>query len=68
MTIAETAAKTCDAAVAAVDMARTKQGPIVVDVSAGLAIAEFERLTGVALGDAVIAHIEHVVRLRAGRG
>lgn len=65
--IAETAAKALDVAVAAIDITPTKQGPMVVDVSAGLAIAEFERLTGEALGEAVIVHIEQVVRARAGR-
>ena len=66
--IAETAAKALDVSVAAIDIASTRQGPLVVDVSAGLAIAEIERLTGVALSEALVIHIEHVVRARAGRG
>ena len=66
--IAETAAQALDVAMAAIDIASTRQGHLVVDVSAGLAIAEFERLTGVALSDALVAHIEQAVRARAGRG
>ncbi len=66
--IAETAAIALDVSVAAIDIAATRQGPLVVDVSTGLAIAEIERLTGVALSEALVAHIERVVRSRAGRG
>ena len=68
LAIAETAAKALDVSVAAIDIAVTRQGPLVVDVSAGLAIAEVERLTDVALSEALVVHIEQVVRGRAGRG
>lgn len=66
-TLAETATKALDVSLAAVDIAWTKQGPIVVDISAGLAIAEFERLTGAALIEALVVHIEQVVRARTVR-
>jgi ribosomal protein S6--L-glutamate ligase len=63
--LAETAAKSLGIGLAAIDIARTHQGPIIVEVSAGLAVAEFERLADVAIIEALIVHIEQEARVRA---
>jgi ribosomal protein S6--L-glutamate ligase len=63
--LAERAAATLGLGLAAVDVVRTRQGPLVVDVTANMSITLFERLTGAALVEAMIVHIEQEVR---GRG
>jgi ribosomal protein S6--L-glutamate ligase len=56
--LAEAATKALGITLAGVDVAPTRQGPIVLDVTAGLAIAEIERLTGTAIVEALVVMIE----------
>lgn len=65
--LAEKAAQTLSLGLAAVDVAISHQGPIVVDVTANVSIAQFERLTSIPLDDAVIVHLEQAVRQHARR-
>jgi len=63
--LAEQAARTIGLGLAAVDVALSRAGPLVVDMTANVSLSQFERLTGVSLAEAVIVHIEHAVEARA---
>ena len=60
--LAEQAAKALAVSLAGVDIAITRQGPIVIDVTVGLAIAEMERLSGAAIVEALVVHLEQETR------
>lgn len=62
--LAERAARTLGLGLAAVDIALSKAGPLVVDMTANVSLSQFERLTGVLLAEAVIVHIERAVASR----
>ena len=64
--LAEQAARALDLGLVAVDVVGTRAGPMVVDVTANLSVAQMERLSGAALIEAVIVHVEQVVRSRRG--
>ncbi|HEX4894518.1 MAG TPA: RimK/LysX family protein, partial [Hyphomicrobiaceae bacterium] len=55
---AEAATRALRLGLASVDIAQTRQGPVVLDVTASLSIASFERLTGAALVEALIVYLE----------
>jgi ribosomal protein S6--L-glutamate ligase len=63
--LAEQAARTIGLGLAAVDVALSRAGPLVVDVTANISLSQFERLTGISLAEAVIVHIERAVEARA---
>ena len=63
--LAERAARTIGLGLAAVDVALSRTGPLVVDMTANVSLSQFERLTGVSLAEAVIVHIERAVEARA---
>ena len=63
--LAERAARTIGLGLAAVDVALSRTGPLVVDMTANVSLSQFERLTGVSLAEAVIVHIERTVEARA---
>lgn len=65
--VAETAAHAVGLDLGAVDLALTKQGVIVTDVSPSLSIAAFERTTGAALVEALIVYMEQDARARLNR-
>ncbi len=62
--IAERAARALGLGLAAVDITETRQGPMLVDITANLSFAQVERLTGTALAEALIIHIEQECRTR----
>jgi ribosomal protein S6--L-glutamate ligase len=64
---AEAATRALGLGVGAVDVALTRQGPVVTDVTATLSIASFERLTGAALVEALIVHLEQEARSRPAK-
>lgn len=64
---AEAAARALGVGLAGVEVAPTRQGPVVLDVTSGLAIAEMERLSGAAIVEALIVHLELEVRSRPVR-
>lgn len=61
-TMAERAARALHLGLAMVDIAETRQGPMIVDVTVNLAFAQMERLTGAALAEALMIHIEQECR------
>lgn len=63
--LAERAARTMGLGLAAVDVAMSRAGPLVIDMTANVSLSQFERLTGVSLAEAVIVHIERMVAARA---
>ena len=65
--LAEASAAAVGAGLVAVDLVRSRQGPIVIDISANLPIAQIERLTDAAIAEAVIIAVEQEVRGRAAR-
>ena len=64
---AEAAAKALGVGIAGIDIAPTRQGPIVLDVTSGLAIAEMERSSGAAIVEALVIMLEQEVRGRPAR-
>lgn len=62
--VAERAARSLGLGLAMVDVTETRQGPMIVDVTANLAFAQIERLTGAALAEALMIHIEQECRTR----
>ena len=62
--VAERAARALGLGFAAVDIAETRQGPLVIDVSTGFSLAQIERLTDAAIAEALIVHIEQECRIR----
>ncbi|MGE3917660.1 MAG: RimK/LysX family protein [Hyphomicrobiaceae bacterium] len=63
--LAEKAARTIGLGLAAVDIAMSRAGPIVVEVTANVSLSPFERLAGISLAEAVIVHIERAIAARA---
>lgn len=62
--VAEKAVEKLGLGLACVDVALTRTGPVIVDLTANVSISQFERLTGAAIAEAVILHIERVVAAR----
>lgn len=62
--VADRAARALGLGLASVDLAATRQGPIVVEVTGNPSFAQLERLTGTPLAEALIVHIENEARLR----
>jgi ribosomal protein S6--L-glutamate ligase len=62
--LAEAAARTVGLGLAAVDVTVSRMGPVVVDVTANLSISLLERLTGAAIAEAVVVHIERILAAR----
>ena len=62
--LAERAARAVGLGLAAVDVAPTRAGPMVADITASMSLAEFERLTGAALIEAVIVRLEQETQAR----
>ena len=65
--LAEAAARTAGLGLVAVDLVRTRQGPIVIDLTTNVPVAQIERISGAALAEAVIVALEQEARGRAGR-
>lgn len=63
--IAARAARALDLGLASVDIAVSRAGPLVLDVSPNPPMADMERMTGSGLTDALLVHIEMELR---GRG
>lgn len=63
-TVAERATRALGLGLAAVDITETRQGPMLVDITANLSFAQVERLAGTALAEALIIHIEQECRTR----
>lgn len=59
--VAETAARTLGLGLVAVDVALSRVGPLIVDMTANVSLSQLERLTGSAIAEAVIVHIERAV-------
>jgi ribosomal protein S6--L-glutamate ligase len=66
--VAEAAARASGLGLVSVDIALTKAGPLVVDVTANVSISMFEKLTGAAIAEAIIVHIERAVAARTASG
>jgi hypothetical protein len=64
---AEAATRALGLGLASVDVAQSRQGPVIMDVTASLSIASFERLTGAALVEALIVHLERESDARLAR-
>lgn len=62
--LAEHAARTLGLGLAAVDIALSRTGPVVIDMTANVSLSQIERLTGVSLAEAVIVHLERAVAMR----
>lgn len=62
--LAETAVKTLGIGLAAVDVALTRGGGLVVDVTANISVSQIERLSDASLAEAVIVHVERMVAAR----
>lgn len=62
--LAERAARTIGLGLAAVDIALSRTGPLVIDMTSNVSLSQFERLTGVSLAEAVIVYIERAVVAR----
>lgn len=62
--LAAQAAKVVGLGLATVDVVVSRAGPLVVGMTANVSISQFERLTGLALSEAVIIHIERSVAMR----
>ncbi len=65
--LAAQAARTVGLGLAAVDVALSRTGPLVIDVTANVSLSQFERLTGGSMAEAVIVHIERAVEQGAAR-
>ena len=65
--IAQAAATTVGLGLVAVDVITSRQGPIVVDMTTNVPIAEFERTCGDSLADAIIVLLEKEARARSAR-
>lgn len=66
--LAEDAARALELGIASVDIVTTQQGPVVIDVSTGISIALFERVTEAAVAEAIVIEIEQEIRsLKARR-
>ena len=63
--LAERATRTMGLGLAAVDVALSRVGPLVVDLTANVSLSQFERLIGISLAEAVIVHIERAVAARS---
>lgn len=64
---AETAAKVIGLGFASIDVVTAVAGPVVLGMDANVPIAQFERLTGAAIAEAVVIHIEQETRVRHAR-
>jgi len=63
--LAEKAARTMGLGLVAVDVVLSRVGPLVVEMTTNVSLTQIERLTGVALAEAVIVHIERMIEARA---
>ena len=52
---------------ASVDTVTSRQGPIIVEITTNLSIAQFERICGATLADAIIVLLEKEARAKAIR-
>jgi ribosomal protein S6--L-glutamate ligase len=59
---AEKAARALQLGLASADIVMTRQGPIVVDLTPGISIALFERITNAAIAEAIVIEIEQATR------
>lgn len=60
--LAEQAARTLGLGIASVDVIATRLGPLVIDISTGISIALFERVTEAAVAEAIVVEIEQETR------
>ena len=65
--LAQAVAAAAGLGLVAVDTVMSQQGPIVVDVTTNVSIAQFERTSGAALADAIIVLLETEARAKAIR-
>lgn len=65
---AEAAARAMSLGLASVDVGLTRQGPVVIDISANVALAQIDRLAGTSLAEAIVVHLEQEARGRPARG
>ena len=63
--LAQAAATATGLALVSVDTVTSRQGPIVVDITINVPIAQLERTSGAAVADAVIVLIEKEARTRS---
>lgn len=63
--MAERSAQVVGLGLAVVDVALTRGGPVVVDVTANVSLTGFERVTGASLAEAIIVFIERAVAARS---
>ena len=65
--LAQAAANVAGLGLVAVDVVTSRQGPIVVDMTTNVPVAQFERTCGAALADAIVVLLEKEVRPRGAR-
>ena len=65
--LAQSAAATTGLGLASVDTVTSRQGPIIVEITTNLSIAQFERICGATLADAIIVLLEKEARAKAIR-
>jgi ribosomal protein S6--L-glutamate ligase len=65
--LAEQAARTLQLGLASIDILGTRQGAMAADVTSSISLALFERVTGLALSEAIIVELEQGIRTQGLR-
>ncbi len=65
--MAENATKALGLGLAVVDLSMSRQGPIVIDISANVSIAQLDRICGSGLAEAIVVHLEQEAKARLTR-